>query len=76
MSNERHNLSKKIGMIEGFQAYTQSIDENIEEKKAEIEKDRRLKERIENGENLDKRQIGTRPEKLKDIRNFKERSSE
>ena len=76
MSNERHSLSKKIGMIEGFQAYAQSIDEHIAEKKAEIEKDSRLQERIESGENLDKRQVGTRPEKLKDLRNFKERASE
>ena len=76
MSNERHSLSKKIGMIEGVQVYAQSIDEHISEKKAEIEKDSRLQERIESGENLDKRQVGTRPEKLKDLRNFKERTSE
>ena len=76
VSNERHILSKRIGMVEGFQVYAQSIDEHIVEKQTEIEAHNRVQERVENGENLNRRKAGTRPEKLKDIRHFEERTSE
>lgn len=70
LSNEKHKLSKKMGMIEGYQVYSQTIDEHISEKKTMKKASERIQKKVEEGIDLNKRSVGERPERLRDVRNF------